>query len=1384
MRKKLLSLALLALVVCSAWAQEAPTKPIPTFSALADNGTSLQYLYNVDAQAFVLGANDWDTRASVSTDNGYLFKVKNNGNGTWTLNDYVETQNAWKAVYAGKWDDIWVDNLGGANVNGWVITLNDDGVTYSITNPGTGEGKLAASGFPDDTRLYLSNDGKYDKWAFVNLSDWFSSSDNPIDLTYCVGTAQANWVGAGGTYSNCVEHFIWAGTATGEYLSQTVHKLPIGKYEVELYCAASSTSSRDNGGATLIDPDGDDSYVTLHANDVAINIPAYNRTGIDGDIPSYKLENVKVKDGSLKMWVNIEKPNPNWIVANIKSLKYLGEDLDSYIEALETLVEQAEGLCSSKMKASVLTALQAEILNAQSVSETLESLKAETVAMQTAIANANASVAEYNKISPFNAMAAQLDEDGQAAYASTLQAYNEGSLTYASEAEAAFRAAVKSQTTEGADMTGAIVNPSFDGNINGWTDTYTVGNHGYQGAHYENGGVVVDKFMECWIWGTNLGNGSLYQVIEGLPEGEYTMSADIISCRQDQTVDQTGVYIFAKSDVLFKSDACSTANNAPQTFSFNFKMTGETLNLGLMTESTNCNWVAFDNVRLTYNGPLKSNIYQDQLVASLATYPETITDEDLSDEVKSAYAATYASVLEASQTDSQSDEYYINALEELQNAYAAIEQARQAVQIARTAAEAGTSPYTGSELTAGTFYLYNVQAGKFMQGANDWGTRISLCEAGQPMVLAGSNGVYTIDSQISNGNDSHYVGTGGYLDGAAYGFTFIPANVDNMYAISFGENNLAYDGNSLVATANTFTSGSFWQLVSADDIKAAAVANATEENPFDVSSLVLDQNFGRNNTLSKAWSNSHNGGDFQLSAGNNNNNNMQQWNGTFSMGQTISNLPNGLYKVTFQGFYRNGTNDGAASAYQGGTEVLRSFVDVNGTSVAVKSVMSEAQTTSGNGFDKETSCGFVPNSQANAGDAFTAGYYQNEPIEVFVVDGKLTITACCKENVGDSWTVLDNFKLYYVCPLEDAIDRMASQIVNGDFEADYSVVSGTGVSSDRAIYQPNGWTVSYKGDSNDMTILNSGDLASGSFTSITALANGGDNTYLYRGKWGSNTNIEVYQYVYLPAGTYTLTCDAWKSGLGGNGTIFVGSQTATLDANATEWKPLKLEFTVTDEYEIVKVGFNIIHNSDGSEKFIGFDNFKICDASATMSVSATAQYGTFIAPFDVTVPEGVKAYSCYVINDNTLDLAELDEPAIPANTPVILYAENGYANTFYGVNTATEDAYENGYLTGVYADTKAPAGSYVLQNGGNGVKFYVVEEGKEPTVKANRCYLNLPEGSDVKAFGFSFGEVDAINSINADKKQNDGAIYNLNGQRLNSLQKGLNIVNGKKLFVK
>lgn len=300
------------------------------------------------------------------------------------------------------------------------------------------------------------------------------------------------------------------------------------------------------------------------------------------------------------------------------------------------------------------------------------------------LTNFKPAMRNYNAITTYQKLAESMSEEDKAAFdfSDIVAKYEAGDYSEDAWAEldSRFEALLKSKPVAGADYTKFfVVNPNFDGNIDGWTDTFngnTAKNHGYQGANYANGDVRISGFMECWTWDPQLGNGSLYQEVANLPAGEYTMSADVIAVRQSGGVDKanyTGVYIFAESDVLFKSDACATDNNAPVHYSFTFNTTGGTTKIGLMTENTNCNWVAFDNVKLVCNGPLSINPYQEALKEQVKNAVADRGEEKAGVKAHADYVKAYTDAVAAAENDKQSDEYYKNAADALTNASNALD---------------------------------------------------------------------------------------------------------------------------------------------------------------------------------------------------------------------------------------------------------------------------------------------------------------------------------------------------------------------------------------------------------------------------------------------------------------------------------------------------------------------------------------------------------------------------------------------------------------------------------------------------------------------------------------------------------------------------------------
>ena len=149
----------------------------------------------------------------------------------------------------------------------------------------------------------------------------------------------------------------------------------------------------------------------------------------------------------------------------------------------------------------------------------------------------------------------------------------------------------------------------------------------------------------------------------------------------------------------------------------------------------------------------------------------------------------------------------------------------------------------------------------------------------------------------------------------------------------------------------------------------------------------------------------------------------------------------------------------------------------------------------------------------------------------------------------------------------------------------------------------------------------------------------------------------------------------------------------------------------------------------------------------------------------------VKAYVGVVAKDDYIALTEVDN--IPASTAVVLKGTyyNKIAADLQPINIVNE-------LKGTAVDTEATGSQYVLAKPENEeVGFYQATTG---TIKAGKAYLELPS-TEVKAFYFGGENETAIVSPLEETKEGV-AIYNIAGQRISKMQKGVNIVSGHKVL--
>ena len=337
----------------------------------------------------------------------------------------------------------------------------------------------------------------------------------------------------------------------------------------------------------------------------------------------------------------------------------------------------------------------------------------------------------------------------------------------------------------------------------------------------------------------------------------------------------------------------------------------------------------------------------------------------------------------------------------------------------------------------GSYYFFNKASQQYLAAGSNWGTHAVVNAAGLDYTITFVNGKYTLDSQVSNGGNSQFL-NGEWNDGAAMGW-IIEKTEDGDYTISNGADYLtAQDNGEVLLKGDATAEAAHWALKTKED-RIAELAAANANAPVDATFLIADANFNRNDLRKSAWT----GDDFGV-GGDVTNFNAEKWGGnsqTFDIKQTIE-LPNGVYKVTWNGFYRynntsDNTNDVAVAAHAEGTEVINSFVYLNDKDFALTSIADETATAALQAQERG-----IPFSQGDASFAFGLGIYE-QSAEVIVSDGTLTIGIKKTEHPGTDWTVWDNFRLSYLGaavnpddPELEAPEGWTKAIANGNLAGD------------------------------------------------------------------------------------------------------------------------------------------------------------------------------------------------------------------------------------------------------------------------------------------------------------------------------------------------------------
>ena len=196
-----------------------------------------------------------------------------------------------------------------------------------------------------------------------------------------------------------------------------------------------------------------------------------------------------------------------------------------------------------------------------------------------------------------------------------------------------------------------------------------------------------------------------------------------------------------------------------------------------------------------------------------------------------------------------------------------------------------------------------------------------------------------------------------------------------------------------------------------------------------------------------------------------------------------------------------------------------------------------------------------------------------------------------------------------------------------------------------------------------------------------------------------------------------------------------------------------------------------------------------------LAVGATSYATLYYSNFDLVVPENAEAYTFGSVDGTLMESKTYAEgTVIPAGEAVVVYTINTVPCTLnFKKGIATADCDPSSQLAGTDEATAiTPNADYYFyglslnsKNDPNSVGFYWMEaDGAAFTNGAHKAYLKILKseftGQAVRGFAFK-GTTTGVESVESSNNAPQ-AIYDLTGRRVSKAEKGIYIINGKKVI--
>ena len=575
----------------------------------------------------------------------------------------------------------------------------------------------------------------------------------------------------------------------------------------------------------------------------------------------------------------------------------------------------------------------------------------------------------------------------------------------------------------------AITNPDFDRFQMGWKTTGGGEKRGWMGEpgyyHVENGDVILDYFIEAWNFQSYVNDGELSQTITSLPAGIYRLEADIIATNQNNaSAEITGVSLFAAS----QKTGVATENQKPQHFSVKFENpVAKDVTIGINISGTNANWVGMDNVRLIYEGK----------AADIPQGIDLVSDENARVYLYNVETGKYLSAGHSYGTHAMLDETGL-PVRLTQDAETGL---WQVYFWEGSYSDQLLFSHYSSEKREEVYVDYNHSRSDADDDLTLW--RITQADDGSYLI---QNKKY-LDTEFYFGNIPTRQDAQNEYNGVSYTDIISKASVnDNSHWLIFTKENSdqlaakhllmaaimrmeASDNvnDELLAAARAIYNNADATAAEVIDITTqlnSQMGMPAENQPVDMTDLIINPRFENNTT--EGWSGANVvGGRADATS----NHEQEFYEKDFNMYQTITGVPNGIYRLKWKGFHRPGSCDQVYNEYNAGTDNASAVVYANNT----QKTMLNWATGAGDADlgDWQANGVSYPNSMEAARKHFDAGLYADS-LEVEVTDNVLTIGVKNTEPMASKqWVIFSDFELYIMENAEQAHNKLVASSAKG-----------------------------------------------------------------------------------------------------------------------------------------------------------------------------------------------------------------------------------------------------------------------------------------------------------------------------------------------------------------